>query len=557
MQILTEEAPKIKTQAELYRAIRKRLPPVDVVMDAEEPESAMPRRVSDGLTDDIRLLGALLGLIISEHEGADFYRFIERLRQASKEARSQSGRIGLEKIDAVIQRELSGLDETGQRSILHRAVAAFRLFLLLAGIAEEYYQSARFLQGGNHSQLGLHNLDEAVASAKRAGYSLEDFTAAAEKISARLVFTAHPTKILRQTILHHQRDIFYILKGMHTPELTSFRQQELLDELSEKIEVLWATQFSRWTKPEPKEEISRVLSYLNNTLYQTVPQVHQTLKQGLRYYYGVSPNQSHLPPMLSVGSWVGGDMDGNPFVTPEVFAEALIGQYRAILGQYAAELKKMLNKMSHAGHRVHLKEKLRASIEQDLADMHQAGEETRNYADLLEREPYRLKLNLIALKLEHTGRRNIFWAAESRAGVPFVYHSAQDLLDDLSLVAENLEGQGYHRSVRVRLQRIRETVQIFGFHFASIDLREESSHIGWAAQAILAASGRAPETSSREVLTEEILSLKVLNTRQWEDSPIPTAEDAAKEKVIKRILGMLSTARQAQRFIDQIGRAHV
>jgi phosphoenolpyruvate carboxylase len=550
MQTLTEDSPRIKTQAELYRAIRKKLPPVDTAVEPEEQEVSTPQRVSDALTDDIRLLGALLGLIISEHEGADFYRFIERLRQASKEARSQSGRIGLEKIDNVIQSQLSGLDEDSQRSILHRAVAAFRLFLLLAGIAEEYYQSARFLQGGNHSQIGLHNLDEAIAGAKRAGLSLDDFTAVSEKISARLVFTAHPTKILRQTILHHQRDIFYLLKELHAPDLTCFRQQALLDELSEKIEVLWASQFSRWTKPDPKEEINRVLSYLNNTLYPTIPQVHQTLKQGLRYYYGASPDSGRLPPLLSVGSWVGGDMDGNPFVTPEVFSEALIGQYRAILGQYAAELRKTLDKMSHAGHRVHLNEKLRASILRDLDEMRQAREETRNYADLLEREPYRLKLNLMVLKLEHTRQRNVFWAAESRAHVPFVYLSAQELLDDLSLVAENLEEQGYHRSVRVRLQRIRETVQIFGFHFASIDLREESTHIVWAAQAILRASGRRPEEHQQQILTEEILSLKVLNTRQWEDSPIPAAGDATKETAIKRILGMLSTARKAQRFID-------
>jgi len=553
MPTLLEDMPKVRTQAELYRAIRKQLPPVDGGLEMESLESGLAQRTSDALTNDIRLLGALLGLIISEHEGADFYRFIERLRQASKEARTQSGRIGLEKIDKVIQSELSGLDEDSQRSVLHRAVAAFRLFLLLAGIAEEYYQSARFQENGNCEQCGLHGLDEAVANAKRTGLSLNALEAVTEKISARLVFTAHPTKILRQTILHHQRDIFYILKNMHASDLTAFRQQELLDELSEKTEVLWATQFSRWTKPDPKEEISRVLSYLNNTIYPTVPQVHQTLKQAIRYYYQTPSDLNRPSPMLSVGSWVGGDMDGNPFVTPEVFSEALTGQYRAILGLYAAELRKVLDKMSHAGHRVSLNETLRASILQDLDEMRQANEDTRNYAELLDREPYRLKLTLMALKLEHTRQRNVFWASESRIQFPFVYHSAQGLLQELALVAESLEKKGYHRSVYTRLQRIQETVQIFGFHFASIDLREESVHLNWAAQAILAASGVQSKENSQKILTEEILSLKMLNTQQWEESHTPATGDDAKETAIKRILGMLNTARKAQRFID--GRA--
>src|SRR4029079_2999965 len=128
----------------------------------------------------------------------------------------------------------------------------------------EYHQSAKFSRSDQADQQGLL---EAVGKAKAQGLTLTEVETLLERTTARLVFTAHPTKILRQTILHHQRDIFYILQAMHAPDLTRFHQQEILEELAEKIEVLWATQFSRWTKPEPREEISRVLSYLTRTIY--------------------------------------------------------------------------------------------------------------------------------------------------------------------------------------------------------------------------------------------------------------------------------------------------
>lgn len=545
-----------RTQAELYRAIRKLLPPVEAGVEAEPGEGAVSRqRQQDDLADDIRLLGALLGLIILEHEGAGFYRFIERLRQAAKEARNQSGQIGLEKIDGVIQAELSGLDDDEQRSILHRAVAAFRLFLLLAGIAEEYQQAIYFQRDAGEPGPNS-DLAGTIGRARRDGVPLEKLQALLGNLSARLVFTAHPTKILRQTILHHQRDIFYILKGLHAPDLTAIRQQELLDELAEKIEVLWATQFSRWTKPDPREEISRILSYLVHTIYPTVPRVGHTLEQAVRYFYGEAfplstpvGQTDHVegkrPPLLSVGSWVGGDMDGNPFVTPAVFSEALVGQARAVLGLYAADIRKNLDKMSQALHRVGMSDELRTSILNDLEEMRQAGKDTLNYPVLLEREPYRLKLTLMALKLEHTRQQDLL--SDSRA--PFTYRSAQQVLNDLDLTARSLEENGYCRSARTRLQCLKETVEVFGFHFASIDLREESQHINWAAQAILEASG-APKSGNREaILTDEILSAKCLNTQPWENGKF-SASEPEKTGAILRLLGMLGTARKAQRLIS-------
>jgi phosphoenolpyruvate carboxylase len=559
-----EHSQEVSSQADLYRAIRRLLPPVEGSHEPELPESIrveefpgisaakksqaqeLQTRISSELTDDVRLLGALLGLIICEHEGAAFYRFIESLRQAAKDAREESGRIGVENINRVIQSGLHGLDDNAQRALLHRAVAAFRLFLLLAGIAEEYHQSERFNSALPGERQGLI---QAVGRAKAADVSVDELKSLLGKMTARLVITAHPTKILRQTILHHQKDIFDILKAMHSSELTPFSQQELLETLAEKIEVLWATQFSRWTKPEPREEISRVLSYLTRTLYQTLPQVHRKLRQALGYYFGA---EDALPeqPIITVGSWVGGDMDGNPYVTPDVFSDAITRQYRAIVSRYADDIRGILNKMSHALHRAGMTETLRASIEQDLREMREAREDTRSYEPLIEREPYRLKLTLMALRLERTLKQNVFMVAEKRLSVPFVYTSSQALLDELELVCESLARQGYQRSIPVRLERLKKCIQIFGFHFASIDLREETSHINLAAEAVLKASGVPTDGNRMDTLTAEILYLKTLNTQQWEASStnLPYAESDRQN--IQRMLGMLEVVRKAQQFIS-------
>lgn len=568
--MITSTEPPIHTlsQRDLYIRIRQQLPTLDGIRpdiaayvsgqeDASAQagfEKAISTKTGDALTDDVRLLGALLGLIISEHEGENFYRFIELLRQASKEARRQSGEIGVERIHRVIQDELAGKDDFCQRAQLHKAVASFRLFLLLAGIAEEYHQSQRF---NEERKSGDHGIAEAVRQARQKGYSLPELESVLTDIDARLVITAHPTKILRQTILHHQKDIFYILQAMHDANLSPLQQQDLVGQLGEKIEVLWATQFSRWTKPEPKEEVSRVLSYLTQTLYTTLPKVHYKLHQALNYFYDGSATEAEQP-TLTLGSWVGGDMDGNPFVVPEVFSDALSRQHQAILRLYIRDIQAILPKISHALHRIGITDALRASILKDLDEMRQAKQDTRNYPELLEREPYRLKLNLISLRLDRTLSRNVSLTAESNRSVPFVFTTSRELLDELEMVCESLQARGYQRSAQIWLNRLKQTIRIFGFHFASIDLREDSGHINLAAKSILIASGveLAQAASDKanpafdQALTDEILSRKVLNTEHWNEDGYGLPCKEADRPLITRILGMLEIANKARRYIS-------
>jgi phosphoenolpyruvate carboxylase len=583
----SHESHCILTQRELYRAIRQQLPALDenTSQTSSEPHTndgpvslsvflphpefndsetdcpadtvLLTPPAGNSLTDDVRLMGALLGLILTEHEGADFYRLIERLRKAAKVAREQSGEIGVEKIQNVLQGSINGLDEADQRSLLHKAVAAFRLFLLLTGIAEEYHQSIKL------SGLGRQSVADAINAGRKRQISAQQLKSILENLSTRLVITAHPTKILRQTILHHQKEIFYLLQAMHGPQLTPLQQRDLLDRLAEKVEVLWTTQFSRWTKPEPQEEANRVLSYLSRALYPTLPQVQQKLVQSLSYFYS---DETLIPDhaLMTVGSWVGGDMDGNPTVTPEVFSDALLKQHRAILGLYARDLTDIQEKLSQAIHRVTLLPELRISIENDLNEMRQANEDTRNYAELLEREPYRLKLTLMSLRLYRTRRQSAFSSVEQPANSPFTYAQPEELLKDFNLVRNSLLHQGYRRSVALHIDSIERAVRTFGFHFASIDLREDTSIINRAAHRVLNITQLAkdiPDTLKLDsadnkveanllrLISDEILAPKIVDTRHWEEANVQNQTDDPIEKGIRRIFRMLTVARRAHRML--------
>ncbi len=548
--MVTQTPQSPQTHKELYLQIRSKLPYIKArestsmveVMGAIDEESA--------LNDDVRLLGALLGLILHEHRGADFYNFIEVLRQTSKIARESFNNLAFEAFDDILQARIANLPIEEQVKWLEDAAAAFRLFLTLTGIAEGYHQT-RLLQ---QNEQGMNRLMTELISEDISCDTLQNVI---DNQTIRLVATAHPTTILRQTLLKHQKDIFYTLKALHSPDIDRFRQQELVDELAEKIEILWATHFSRWAKPKVKDEVSQVLGYFKKTLYDTLPQMHQKLHRLLDYYYA-DHCIDHRRPVISLGSWVGGDMDGNPNVTPEVFADALSRHYHTLINLYINDMYAMGPNLSHSKFKVIAQPALMASIQADLEAMRKAGLNTADYEILLTREPHRLKLILMMDRLRQSLNQQLLIGMRTKS--PFVYRSADELLADVQLLIESYNANRFGRTVRLRLENLANKVRLFGFHFAAIDLREDILHINLAAKAVLLLSGYQPEQigemknnpALRELLTEEILSPKGLSARQLNvDSFSGIMTDSDQVSMVVRIMEMLNIAHQAHQFIGQ------
>jgi len=530
----------------VYQALRAHLPQrKDRGTPKPSAETSKLDVPDPGLNDDVRLLGAMLGLVLVEHQGEAFYRFIEKIRTASKNARMQQAPVDFEAFDAIIQADFADLSMDQKVAWLQDAASAFRLFLTLTDIAEGFHRSQPFQQAQQGILQFMTEQSQKAQDPQRLGNLMDG-------MSMRLVATAHPTTILRQTLLRHQRDIYELLARLHTPSLQRMDQLQQLQELLEKIEVLWATHFSRWTKPKVKDEVNDVIQYFSRTLYETMPKFHEKLELAFEQTFpGVCLNLDRPP--VSLGSWVGGDMDGNPFVTPRVFSEALGSQYRSIISHYIQDLQQLAPQLSHSAHKVPPSEELVQGIETDLRDMRRAGMDTTAYEGSIATEPHRLKILLIAARLKQSLTRHFQFGVEPESG--FYYARVADLQGDLETVIRSYQQSQYYRSVRMRLNGFKKKVQVFGFHFASLDIREDTENVKLAVQALLAHADFQALSSAEEriaALESEILSNKVIPP-QYTDHENLMLLDWPPEQLqsIQRLFDMLDVVRQAHPWMGE------
>lgn len=533
---------------QMYLDVRNGLPKVtaaDIPYKVPPRPKGLAQKPSSPLDDDVRLLGALLGRVIFEHKGEAFFRFIEKLRFTAKRSREETGGINRDAFEVIVTETLSPLPDEERIRRLHDAAVAFRLFLTLTGIAEGYHQSRQFIE----DKKGIYHT---VQKLKAQGVACRDIRKSVDQMSVRLVATAHPTKILRHIILRHQRDIFTLLGRLHQEGDSEVRQREVLDELAEKVETLWATRFSRWEAPTVTLEARHVLSYFRHTLYDTVLRLHDRLERSIWDHCGLDDIPGEKP-LVTFGSWVGGDMDGNPNVNADAFGEILSLQYKTILTLYADELYEIAPRISHAVNRFDVSRQLMKTLEKDMAQMAEADLPVAELKTAAQREPIRTKLLVMTERLRHSLKFPPL--ARLNPQPDFIYQSPDELLADLALITESLENSGYHRTVKLWIDRFTRKVRLFGFHLASIDLREDAENIRYAGEVILRAGGsdsrKADEGVLQQLLSDEILSAKVVNPHKLDFSG-PNALrlfGASKCRATERLLNMLAMAGQAHQFL--------
>lgn len=512
------------SHARIAALFRARLPPVDGTPSDTELASTTP------LNDDVRLLGAFLGTILQEHEGDDFYATIERMRRGAKAARREGGP-DWTALDAVLTGSLTGLEPSQELTQLTRTAAAFRLFLALIGIAESIHQPT-----------GAFGLDETLVALQGQRDAVDQ---ALGRVEVRLVATAHPTKILRQRVLAHQRRVDELLRELHAGPSTRQRQVVVLERLGEIIETLWATQFSRWERPRVNDEIDHVLTYFERGLIDAASGFERTLARSYGHRLGGTVPSPEAP-RLSFGSWVGGDMDGNPFVTPAVFVEALEKQRRVAIEHLAEACEQLAPHLSHAAYRVPPTEALMASLDEDLGELEATGGHPRASWSRRQREPYRLKLTLMARRLSRSLELPLMTDDPNRP--PLVYFSPREMAADLALVREALEHAGYARSAALGVADLERKLHVFGFHLASIDLREDSEFVRAAARAVLRIAHVSVEADTMEsALSQEILARK--GVVPWQlafEGPHAAPVDETATTNVRRLFEMLTVARRAR-----------
>jgi len=336
------------------------------------------------------------------------------------------------------------------------------------------------------------------------------------QLDIRLVFTAHPTEIVRHTIRKKQRRVSEFLRKLDLSEdeqsemdsANSWETEEITNQLMEEIRLWWRTDELHQFKPKVIDEVDYALHYFQEVLFDVLPQLAHRLKQSLKVSF---PNlEVPSNKFCYFGSWVGADRDGNPFVTPDVTWETACYQRGIVLDKYLKSVEQLRELLSLSLHLSNVLPELLDSLEQDRQQMPEIYE---HLAMRYRQEPYRLKIAYIEEKLKNTRERNQI--LKDHSGKPpsdNVYHNEKDFLKDLTLIQASLAATNL--TCR-ELDNIICQVEVFGFILTQLDFRQESSRHSDAIAEIADYLGVLPKSYNELTETEKTAWLvKELQTRR-------------------------------------------
>lgn len=409
------------------------------------------------LREDIRLLGRLLGDTVRDQQGAAAFELIERIRQNSVRFRRDD--------DIVARRELEDMLDALSRDQTIQVVRAFSYFSHLANIAEDQHhirRSRAHLIAGSAPREGslAHALDAALASGTTDAAGLVDFFDSA-RVSP--VLTAHPTEVQRKSILNCETVIARLLDERDRMQLTPEESEANLEALRRAVLTLWQTRILRTAKLSVIDEVNNGLSYFDTTFLRELPRLYASLEDRLAT---AAPGLTgtELANFLQVGSWIGGDRDGNPFVTAEVLDKALAMHAAVALEYYLNELHTLGSQLSMSHGFVSASDALLTLAER-------SGDHSPHRSD----EPYRRAVSGLYARLAAT-YRELLGHEPARHAVARAepYADAAALSEDLDTLHRSLVANGSAALSRGRLRQLRRAVKVFGFHLAPIDLRQNS-----------------------------------------------------------------------------------
>ncbi len=452
-----------------------------------EPRSVGSARARDPLAREVRLVGALLGQVIAEQEGAAALDLVERVRGLAIALRRRDDADDRRALDA----ELAGLDAPS----LEVLARAFSTFFQLANLAEEK-ERVRALRRRDRAAGRVPasgSVADAVARLAAAGDDLESAQRRLANLRISPVLTAHPTEARRRTVLLALRRIYALVDGLDDPRLTSAGDAEIRRRLREEITVLWRTADLRAARPTPLDEVRSAMVFFDATLFTTTPRVYRVLDAALDRLAGplsagaAAPDAGRtgtrpprVPAFLRWGSWIGGDRDGHPYVTAETTLEALrIHADHVIHGYVAATARLMIDVAARPRTGVTPP----AIARRLLADVDDLPETMRELEERFPREPYRRRLGAVAERLRRT-RAHLAGLPGPQGGR---YAGPEHLVAELVELGEALGADGLGRVAHGSLQDLLWQVQTFGFHLASLEVRQHS-RVHRAALAALSAS---------------------------------------------------------------------
>ncbi len=463
-----------------------------------QTESATLQENPSLLRRNVNMLGTLLGDVIREHKGDDFFNKIEAIRRLSKAARNHEA-----------QDEMSVRGTTDQQALLELlhglpddelvpVVRAFSHFLNLTNIAEQHYQVSRECET---NYCVVDHFSELLCALEKQGFSEQQIAEKVSELAVEVVLTAHPTEVTRRTLIQKYEQIFQCLKDLESQSLSLCEQQHLEERIRQLITQAWHTYEFRSKRPTPIDEAKGGFATIEHSLWHGVPQFIRQMDERLQRYTGQRLATAAVPVRFS--SWMGGDRDGNPFVTAEVTREVLLLSRWMAADLFLRDLRPLISELSMN----HCSDELRAIV----------GDS---------REPYWVILKDLRERLRHTRR----WCEQALAGQHDVEPAAEVLLDNEALIQplrlcyQSLHDCGLGVIAEGPLLDTLRRAYCFGLTLVKLDIRQESGRHTEVLSELTKALGLGDyqhweESERQSFLLRELQSLRPLMPRRWSPSP--------------------------------------
>jgi phosphoenolpyruvate carboxylase len=450
------------------------------------------------LRRDVRSLGALLGQVLREQGGAELFDAVEMLRLNSiarreAEARGEATEAG-EKLRAA---ETLTHGVAGDPLFAYRLARAFAFYFELINLAETNHRKRRrrsaMLDANAMPQRG--SLRGTLRRLREAGLTRQDALSLLGEVCITPVFTAHPTEVARRSVMFKRRRIAELLAeldGIAVPPAVLERMQ---DALLAEITALWQTDDVRSARPTVTDEIRMALDYYEAALFATVPELYTEIIAAFSAEFPGEepPAQQDLPIIVRFGSWIGGDRDGNPFVTAATTADALTMARGLLRDYYLSRLADLFDQLASSTQQTPISAKLRERLDAYLGQIRAAGHDTP-LADRFPHEAVRLQIACITLRLggvpPSTMHRNLALATSSRLPL---YDNASQLYGDIALLRDSLAANQGERLAEKYIDPLLLAVRTFGLHLQTLDVRQHA-RVHAAALEEIAAGTQSPQT---------------------------------------------------------------
>jgi len=448
------------------------------------------------LIDDIRLLGRILGDVIREQEGVSAYELVEQVRKLSVAFRRDAD----QEADRALKKLLKSL--SGDQTV--SVIRAFTYFSHLANLAEDRHHIRRRAVHERAGDTQEGSIEVALSRLRWAGIAPKTISQTLAGSYVAPVLTAHPTEVQRKSILDAERDIAQLLAArddiqvraqLYNSAKDALTPRELAAneaQLRARVAQLWQTRLLRYSKLTVADEIENALSYYEATFLREIPKIYADLETELGQY----PVHS----FLRMGQWIGGDRDGNPNVTAQTLQYALGRQAEVALRHYLTEVHYLGGELS-----------LSARLVQVSAEMEALAQRSPDTSEHRVDEPYRRALTGIYARLAASLKELTGGEAARHAVAPQnAYASAEEFLADLRVIEASLKSHHGESLAQERLHPLIRAVQVFGFHLATVDLRQSSDKHEEVVAELLATARIEPHYAGLQEAAKRALLIKLL-----------------------------------------------